>query len=402
MDDAHFHLHSWASNNPSLQETAVRDGTADSKPIVNVLGLKWNRSTDTLSFPSSPDYTPPPTVTKRHVLQISSKIHDPLGLLSPVTVKAKLLIQELWQNELEWDEPLLPSLKTKWLSIAKDLQEATNVCMQRRYLSQNHTLHSTTYIHVFVDASPKAYGAVAYLTNENQSSLIMAKSRVAPLKRLNLPQLDLMGAVIGTRLPNFLSHSLSSRYPNLTIKLWSDSQIALHWVNSNKSLKYFITHRITEITNLFPASTCNHCPTDQNPADLFTRGITSSQLLRESAWPKWNPSNTINLSFFEENDVGAPATTLHKDVLNDTMSGIHLIIDTSRYSSLAKLLSVTAYVYRFLQNVCKDEPRIVGPISATEKQAALKLWIQNCQTLHYNSEIANLMSSSSTRLPLVR
>ena len=107
---------------------------------------------------------------------------------------------------------------------------------------------------------------------------------------------------------------------------------------------------------------------------------------------------------FRRNDVGAPATTLHKDVLNEAMWGIdiHLIIDTSRYSSFAKLLSVTAYVYRFLQNVRKDEPRIVGLISATEKQAALKFWIQNCQTLHYTSEIANLTSSSSTRLPLVR
>ena len=144
MDDAHFHLHSWASNNLSLQETAVGDGTADSKPIVNVLALKWNPSTD-LSFPSSPDYTLPPTVTARHVLQISSKIYDPFGLVSPVTVKAKLLIQELWQNELEWDEPLPPS---------KDLQKATSVSMQRRYLSQNRTINSTTYIHVFVDACP--------------------------------------------------------------------------------------------------------------------------------------------------------------------------------------------------------------------------------------------------------
>ena len=192
------------------------------------------------------------------MLQISSNIYDSFGLLSPVTVKAKLLIQELWQSELEWDEPQPPSFKTKWLSIAKDLQEATNVCMQRRYLSQNHALNSTTYIHVFVDASPKAYGAVAYLTNENQSSLIMAKSRVAPLKKITLPQLELVAAVIGTRLANFLSHSFSSRYPNLTIKLCSDSEIVLHWINSNKSLEQFITHCITEIKNLFPASTWNH------------------------------------------------------------------------------------------------------------------------------------------------
>ena len=207
-----------------------------------------------------------------------------------MTVKAKLLIQELWQNEREWDEPIPPSFKTKWLSIAKNLQEATNVCMQRRYLSQNHALNSTSYVHVFVDASPKAYGAVAYLTNENQSSLIMAKSRVAPLKKITLIQLEIMAAVIGTREANFLSHSLSSKYANLTIKLCSDSEIALHWINSNKSLEQFITHRITEIKNLFNASTWSHCPTDQDPADLLARGITSSQLQSSSLWqsgPIW-------------------------------------------------------------------------------------------------------------------
>ena len=134
MHNGHFNLPSWASNSPSLQEIAVKDGTNDPKTIVNILGLKWNPSTDTLSFPPAQDYTPPPTITKRHVLQISSKIYDPLGLLSPVTVKAKLLMQELWQNELEWDEPLPLELKTKWLNIARDLQEATSVSMQRRYL----------------------------------------------------------------------------------------------------------------------------------------------------------------------------------------------------------------------------------------------------------------------------
>ena len=171
-------------------------------------------------------------------MQISSKIYDPLGLLSPVTVKAKLLIQEHWKNELEWDEPLPPTLKSKWLSIAKDLQEATKyVCMQRKYLSHVPTPNSTTFIHVFVDASPKAYEAVACLTNGNQSSLIMAKFRVAPLKQLTLPQLELMAVVIETRLANFLLRTPSSRYANLNVKLWSDSEIVLHWINSSKSLK---------------------------------------------------------------------------------------------------------------------------------------------------------------------
>jgi hypothetical protein len=413
MRDALFNLHSWASNSQSLQELALKDKTADPKTTVNILGLKWNPSTDILSFPSTQDYTPPPTITKRHVLQISSKIFDPLGLLSPVTVKAKLLIQELWQNELEWDEPLPSALQSKWLNLAKELQEATNICMTRRHLSETPPSNSTTHIHVFVDASPKAYGAVAYLTNGNQSCPMMAKSRLAPLKQLTLPQLELMAAVIGARLANFLSRTLSSRYPNLNVRLWSDSEIVLHWINSSKPLKQFITHRINEIKNLFPTSIWNHCPTDQNPADLLTRGITPLQLQssslwqngptwlrRESTWPTWNPTHTANLSLFEE-----PTKGLHPTIppeTTDTTSGIHLIIDTSRYSSLTKLLFVTAYVYRFLHNLRKDCQKVVGPISATETQAALKLWIANCQSLHYDNELANLTSSSSTRLPLVR
>jgi hypothetical protein len=108
------------------------------------------------------------------------------------------------------------------------------------------------------------------------------QSRVVPLKELTLPQLELMAAVVGTRLANFLSCTLSSRYPNLRVKLWSDSEIVRHWINSSKPLKQFILHRINEIENMFPTSTWNHCPTDQNPADLLTRGITSSQLQSSS------------------------------------------------------------------------------------------------------------------------
>ena len=140
----------------------------------------------------------------------------------------------------------------------------------------------------------------------------MAKSRVAPLKVLSLPQLELMAALIGTRLAKFLLDTLSSRYPNLKVKIWSDSEIVLYWINSNRKLKQFVMHRINEMKGLFPVSTWNHCPTDQNPADLLTRGITTSQLqlsslgnngptwlLQESQWPVWNPLSTINLYLFE-------------------------------------------------------------------------------------------------------
>ena len=165
----------------------------------------------------------------------------------------------------------------------------------------------------------------------------MAKCQVAPLKVLSLPQLELMAALIGTRLAKFLLDTLSSRYPNLKVKIWLDSEIVLYWINSNRKLKQFVMHHINEMKGLFPVSMWNHCPTDQNPADLLTRGITTSQLQLSSLWnngptwllqesqrPLWNLLSTINLSLFE------------------------------------------------------------GPITPGEKHEALKVWIKNCQNRHYS------------------
>ena len=102
MKEAHFNLCSWSSNSPLLREQAARDGIPDTKEIVNILGLKWNTFSDTLSLtPQKPCQPSDQPITKRCVLQISSKTYDPLGRLSPVTIRAKLLIQEIWQQQLE-------------------------------------------------------------------------------------------------------------------------------------------------------------------------------------------------------------------------------------------------------------------------------------------------------------
>ena len=109
---------------------------------------------------------------------------------------------------------------------------------------------------------------------------------------LTLPQLRLLAAFVGARLANFVSSALKSRYPNLKVKLWSDSEIVLHWLCSNKQLKLFIGNRTGEIKSLFPLSAWNHCPTNENPAHLLTRGTNTTQLHSSALWthgPYWLP-----------------------------------------------------------------------------------------------------------------
>jgi len=112
MKDAQFNLRSWAFNSHDIAEQASKEGVHDCNNPVNVLGLQWNRHTDVLSLlTKSPLPAATSLVTKRDVLSESSKVYDPLGLLSPVIIKAKIFIQKLWQLNVEWDEPLTNALK---------------------------------------------------------------------------------------------------------------------------------------------------------------------------------------------------------------------------------------------------------------------------------------------------
>lgn len=156
------------------------------------------------------------------------------------------------------------------------------------------TVQSTTnlQLHVFADPSPKAYGTVDYISNGDQSSLIMSKSRVAPLKKLTLPKLKLMAASICTRLAHFVAEALKISFSNFVVHRWSLCEIVLHWLHSSKPLKQFIANRTKEIKALLPVSVRNHCPTHENPADLLNNGITTTQLHTSSIWqygPQWLP-----------------------------------------------------------------------------------------------------------------
>ena len=157
MSKAKFNLRSWVSNSLSLMALAQQDEVADNKTVVNVLGLLWDTSQDTVglnikSFPSV-DTTQP---TKRPVLQDLSKVFDPLGVLTPVTISAKLFMQQLWQHKLNWNEPLTTELTTQWHDIATNLKQTPTYMIPRLFLQFNSS--DQLVLHVFVDASMKAYG----------------------------------------------------------------------------------------------------------------------------------------------------------------------------------------------------------------------------------------------------
>ena len=257
-----------------------------------MLGLLRHTPSGTISLASriSEDESP---ITKRVILQTSSTIFDPLGLITPVTIQAKTLFQELWKSHIDWDEPLDESLQTRWKKLTLEINEAVDFVIPCQYFSKFTSQFVAQELHVFADASPKAYGAVAYFLQNETTSLVMSKTRVSPVKTVSLPRLELMAAVLATRLTKFILSSIKCQF---TVHLWSDSQIVLCWINSSKKLKPFVTHRINEIISYFPASCWHYCPSADNPADLLTRGISSEQFIISTLWkhgPTWLTSQTL-------------------------------------------------------------------------------------------------------------
>ena len=92
----------------------------------------------------------------------------------------------------------------------------------------------------------KAYGACAYIVSENESSLVMARNRVAPLRQMTIPKLKLMAAVIGARLCDHVMSNLRCA----RAYLWSDSQIVLRWLSSEKTNSIFVNNRAKESSAL--------------------------------------------------------------------------------------------------------------------------------------------------------
>lgn len=119
-------------------------------------------------------------ITKRLALSSLAKIFDPLGWLTPVTITAKLFIQHLWKQQMEWDLPLEESLGVEWRKFKQNLHALKNVKIPRWYQIRPS---STVQLHGFADASEKAYAAVVYLKVDSQISIVAAKSKVNPIKK---------------------------------------------------------------------------------------------------------------------------------------------------------------------------------------------------------------------------
>ncbi|XP_061512577.1 uncharacterized protein LOC133393137 [Anopheles gambiae] len=247
-----FELRKWSSNNLSVLSGLSTEyiGTHSSlhfipNETVKALGISWKPESDELCFESNTE-ADEATSTKRSILSSIAKMYDPLGLIAPVIVRAKMLMQELWLLKSGWDEPVPNHICKKWKAIQSDWK------MLSEYRTNRYALlpDATVEFHTFTDASEAAYGACVYARCENAAgevriSLLASKSRVAPLKRVTLPRLELSAAVLGAHLHHRVKEAMQIVCAESFF--WSDSTVTLKWIASPpNSWKTFVEAKAME------------------------------------------------------------------------------------------------------------------------------------------------------------
>ncbi len=265
-----------------------------SKDTPKALGIHWEVSSDVLriSVPTL-KLEPENKTTKRQIASLSAKVFDVLGLFAPFVIWAKMLLQRLWQLQLSWDQAVPDDAQQTWQEWIDDLPLIASHSISRRYTLNDKTVQYTS-LHGFSDASNRAYGAVVYLRQVHEDtsvsvSLVFAKARVSPLKTITIPRAELLAAHMLAKVLTYVANLL--HVPKDCLYAWTDSTIVLCWLSkSPASLKTFVSHRIAAIKELLPGKYWRHVPTQDNPADLISRGASASRLLESALWwksPKW-------------------------------------------------------------------------------------------------------------------
>ncbi|XP_067274307.1 uncharacterized protein [Pseudorasbora parva] len=293
-----FELRQWASNDPSVISHLPFDIQSQNSILwlceghqdvqESTLGLHWNCQSDTLSYKRrKPDCQMP---TMRSIYQILASQYDPLGYIVPFTTRAKVIVQRLWDKKREWDDPRLPeNLLDSWKQWESELEDLQHITLPRCYCSEELDCStSNRQLHIFCDASEKAYGSVAYLRTENpqgkvEVAFVTARSRVSPKKQQSIPRLELCAALTGAQLAKVLKTELT--LPLNDITLWSDSTTILTWLLSESCrFKVFVGTRVAEIQDLTESDTWRYVQSSDNPADAITRGRSPSDLTKDSRW----------------------------------------------------------------------------------------------------------------------
>lgn len=393
------------------QAKEVKDLSLDVRS--KALGIRWNVSDDHFYFDAK--VADVPKVTRRHILSVVSSTFDPLGFLSPVVLIGRLIFQEATRLKLGWDEVVPVELQNRWDSWLQDLMSLSMIRIPR-CLVRGDPSDMVFELHTFCDASARAYGCCSYLRSVDNlgcvsSVLMLAKSRVAPIKSVTIPRLELQAAVMGAQV-----NAMIKRDVDLEIAesyFWTDSEIVLKYLhNASRRFQVYVSNRVSKILQSSEVHQWRHVPGKINPADVVSRGGDLRELDKD-IWYKgpeflrapkseW-PVSSCDLSVSDDDpEVKIPKVCHVVDVCPSSHPIEQL---SSHFSDWYQLKRAVAWWLR-LQDRLRHKPRVVSTRLTTEDLARAQLAIvKHVQERYFKKEISALVagrpfSKSSSIRPL--
>ena len=418
VSEGGFVLTKWVSSHPEvLGETRANTNAPPSVDLLDhqqgcerALGCVWIPQEDVIGVKHRVVEVPE---TKRGILRRVSMIFDPLGIVAPYTLRAKVLVQRLWSLKYEWDESLqgreLQDFRT-WIS---ELPHLENVSIPRCYKTSIFREPDEYELHVFCDASETAFGAVAYVRMTAESSgdeeteivcsFVMAKTRLAPLKQLTIARLELQAAVLACRLAESVKKAITYRFSRCFY--WTDSKIVLAYIrHESRRFHTFTANRVAEIHDLSNIDEWHHVPGELNPADACSRGASGATLNCLTSWwngpaflgqakRTWPEQNKSQLELdTSDSEVRSSPLILSTQLFQPTLP------DPARFSSWLKYTRIVAWVHRFIKNlkaVGTKDKKDSAPLNGSEIRLAVKTILIESQRRSFLDDINTIASAGS-------
>ncbi len=404
-----FPVHKFMTNDAELRKMVDgSDPRAETEEVKKVLGCPWNTYTDEIIINLEDAIDDTEIVTKRLIASLILKIFDPLGLVSPITISPKVLLQESWQLKSSWDAPLPENIQRRWREWQNSLKNTPMFKIPRCYVSEKVVDYQ---LFGFCDASIKAFAAVVYLrtvsTSGNIRSMIVAsKTRVAPVRIKTktvdedptVPKLEMLSCCTLTTLMNTAENALDNDV-NISAKLYfTDSTINLDRIRGvGNEYKPFEENRLKKIRSRSDVQCWYYIPTDVNPADIPSRGCLASELQGNELWtfgpeivriadadyyvyerelkrrpnvpdPAMKKNRSDGSSSFES---GGEITMLSDECDTPPSNKLTQIIDLKRFSDFDKATRTAGYVLRFATHGEREN----GDLTCKEISEARKMLI---------------------------
>ena len=288
-----FNITKWVSNIsevmdevPESDRSTKLQHSFDEPMAERALGVIWDITNDTFGYNIQIKEKP---LTKRGVLATLSSVYDPLGLATAVILKARLIVQELFKMRVGWDERLPKEQLEKWERWLAELPNMEKLKVARCIKPQDVNGRIVRReLHHFSDASEVAYGVCSYVRQEDEKgiitvSLLMAKSRLAPLKKLTIPRLELTAATLAVKQNELIMKEIDETIDE--VHFWTDSMIVLGYIgNDDKRFKTFVANRLAVIKEASSKKQWHHVESALNPADIASRGAGAEELSQSSLW----------------------------------------------------------------------------------------------------------------------